>query len=196
MSKREWKPGNLLNPTPVVLVATRGKDGKDDAAAIAWTGTICSDPPMLSISVRKSRLTYANLKETGVFTVNLVTEEIARAADYCGVISGRDEDKFSAAHLTKEEASHIRCPMIAESPVNLECVVKKSEDLGTHTIFLSEIVSVHVDESLIDEKEKFHFNECRPIVYSHGEYLGIGKSVGKFGFSVKKSQKTSRTRQK
>lgn len=196
MPKEEWKPGNLLNPTPAVIVTTRGKEGKDDAATIAWTGTICSDPPMLSISVRPSRLTYQYLKETGVFAVNLLTEDLAWAADYCGVRSGRDEDKFAKASLTKIEAKHIACPMIDESPVCLECRITKSEELGTHTMFLAEILAVHVDRKYLDGSGRFHFNDCAPVVYSHGEYRGIGRILGKFGYSVRKSQKTHANKNK
>jgi flavin reductase (DIM6/NTAB) family NADH-FMN oxidoreductase RutF len=191
MPKIEWKPGNMLNPAPVVLVTTRSGDGEDDVATIAWTGTICSDPVMLSISVRKSRLTYANIMDTGVFTVNLATEEMGRATDLCGVISGRDEDKFLKAGLMREEASHISCPMLEASPVNLECRVTESKDLGSHTIFLASVEAVHVDGKYVDEKQRFHFNDCHPIVYSHGEYRGIGKYIGKFGYSVQKIQKKS-----
>ncbi len=192
MAKKEWKPGNMLYPLPAVLVTTRNKKGEDDVCTIAWTGTIASDPPMLSISVRPSRQTYDFIKETGVFVVNVTTESLAWATDYCGVKSGRDENKFEKAHLKKEEASHISCPMLAASPVNLECKVTKSHDLGSHTIFLAKILAVHVDDKYMDGKDKFNFNLAKPLVYSHGEYRALGKYLGRFGYSVKKNTRPGR----
>ena len=188
MAKTEWAPGNMLYPVPAVLVTSRSDDGKDNVCTVAWTGTINSDPPMVSISLRKSRLSYDNIRKSGVFAINITTESLAFAVDLCGVKSGRDEDKFKTAHLVKEKAAHIDCCMIAQSPVNLECRVKKSRDLGSHTVFLAEIIAVHVDDKFIDEKKKFRFNDSKPLVYVHGEYHGIGRYIGKFGYSVEKKK--------
>ena len=188
MGKAKWKGGNMLYPLPAVLVASRNAEGKDNICTVAWTGTVCTNPPMLSISLRPSRLSYEYIMETGVFTVNLTTEALAHAADYCGVVSGRDEDKFEAARLSREEAEEISCPMVAESPVNIECRVRETMALGSHTMFLADVLAVHADEAYMDEKNKFDLSKADPIVYSHGEYRGIGKYLGNFGFSVRKKK--------
>ncbi|MEE8826734.1 MAG: flavin reductase family protein [Eubacteriales bacterium] len=189
MAKKEWRPGNMLYPLPAVLVTTRNKEKQDNICTVAWTGTICSDPAMLSISLRKSRLSYEYVRETGVFVVNLTTEALAHATDFCGVRSGRDIDKFEVEHLNKEEASHISCAMVAESPVNIECRVTEAKDLGSHTMFLAEVLAVHVDDRYMDEHGRFDLSLARPIVYSHGEYLAMGKKLGTFGYSVRKKRK-------
>lgn len=186
--KQTWKPGNMLYPLPAVLITSRNKEGKDDICTVAWTGTVCSDPAMVSISLRKSRLSYEYISETGVFVINLTTERLAHAADFCGVRSGRDLDKFETEHLTKEEASDIRCSMLAESPVNLECRVTESKDLGSHTMFLADVLAVHADDAYMDAKGRFDLSLAKPIVYSHGDYFGLGKKLGHFGFSVKKKR--------
>ena len=188
MGKAKWKGGNMLYPLPAVLVASRNAAGKDNICTVAWTGTVCTNPPMLSISLRPSRLSYEYIMETGVFTVNLTTEAMTRATDYCGVISGRDEDKFETARLTREEADEINCPMVAESPVNIECRVRESMALGSHTMFLADVLTVHADEAYMDDKNKFDLSKADPIVYSHGEYRGIGKYLGNFGYSVRKKK--------
>ncbi len=192
MAKQSWRAGNMLYPLPAVLVASRNKDGQDDVCTVAWAGTVCTNPPMLSISLRPSRLTYEYIQETGVFTVNLTNEALTWATDYCGVRSGRNEDKFAAAHLTKEEASEIDCAMIRESPVNIECRVKETVALGSHTMFIGEVLAVHADESYIDEHNRFDFSKAKPIVYSHGEYRGVGDYLGKFGYSVQKKKPKKR----
>lgn len=184
--KQVWRPGNMLYPLPAVLITTRNKAGKDNVCTVAWTGTVCSDPAMVSISLRKSRLSYEYLTETGVFVINLTTERLAHAADFCGVRSGRNMDKFQIEHLTREDASQIRCSMIAESPVNIECRVTESKDLGSHTMFLAEVLAVHADEQYMDAAGRFDLSHARPIVYSHGEYFSLGKRIGRFGYSVKK----------
>ena len=194
MGKAKWKGGNMLYPLPAVLVATRNAEGKDNICTVAWTGTVCTNPPMLSISLRPSRLSYEYIMETGVFTVNLTTEDLARAADYCGVISGRDEDKFETARLSREEADEINCPMVAESPVNIECKVRETMALGSHTMFLADVLAVHADEAFMDEKNRFDFSKADPIVYSHGEYRGIGRYLGNFGYSVRKKKGRSAKR--
>lgn len=189
MAKQEWKSGNMLYPLPAILVGTRSPEGEDDLMTAAWAGTICSDPVMLSISVRKNRLTYDNIMATGCFSVNLTTEALARETDYCGVKSGRDENKWETLGLEKEEASHISCPLLAASPVNLECQVTESRDLGSHTMFMAKVLAVHADEAYMDEKGRFDLNRARLLVYSHGQYFGMGRYIGKFGFSVRKNQK-------
>lgn len=186
MAKLEWRPGNMLYPIPAVMVTTRNKAGKDNVFTVAWTGTVCSDPVMVSISVRPSRFSYESIEETGEFVINLTTEELALATDYCGVRSGRDEDKFTKMNLTKEEATHVNVPMIRESPVNIECRVVEKRELGVHHMFLAEVVAVHADDQYMDEKEKFDLAAAKPLVYCHGEYYGMGKYLGKFGYSVKK----------
>ena len=143
MSKQIWKPGNMLYPLPVVMVSVADKEGKQNIITIAWTGTICSDPPMVSISVRPERYSYHMIKETGEFVINLTTKELAFATDYCGVKSGRDVDKFAAMQLTPVRGEKVKAPLIAESPVNLECKVTEVKHLGTHYIFIAEVVGFH-----------------------------------------------------
>lgn len=188
MSKELWKPGNMLYPLPVVMVSLRGKDGQNNIITIGWTGTICSDPPMVSISVRPERYSYQMLLDTGEFVINLTTKELTYATDYCGVKSGREVDKFHKMGLTAIPGEKTAAPMIAESPVNIECVVKNRIPLGTHDMFLAEVVAVHADSRFMDEKHKFHLEWAEPIVYSHGSYLAIGECLGTFGYSVRKSQ--------
>lgn len=188
MAKITWKPGNMLYPLPAVMVSCADKEGKDNILTIAWTGTICSDPPMLSISVRKERYSYHMIEETGEFVVNLTTEALVRAVDFCGVRSGRDTDKWKEMHLTREKADIVKAPMIKESPVNIECRVIERKDLGSHVMYQAEVLSVHVDESYMDEKQKFYLEDAKPIVYSHGTYFSLGKALGTFGYSVKKQR--------
>lgn len=188
MGKQTWKGGNMLYPLPVVMVSVTDGKGNDNIITVAWAGTICTNPPMLSISVRPERYSHQMLMETGEFVVNLTTEKLAYATDYCGVRSGRDTDKFSDMKLTKEKAEFVRAPMIAEAPVCLECRVKEVRHLGSHDLFLAEVLAVHADEAYMDEKKKFHLEWAKPIVYSHGEYLATGKKIGTFGYSVKKKK--------
>lgn len=186
MSKQIWKPGNMLYPLPVVMVSVADKEGKQNIITIAWTGTICSDPPMVSISVRPERYSYHMIKETGEFVINLTTKELAFATDYCGVKSGRDVDKFAAMHLTPMQGEKVKAPLIAESPVNLECKVTEVRHLGTHDMFMAEVVCVHADEKYMDEQNRFHLEMADPIVYSHGTYMTTGEKIGTFGYSVRK----------
>ena len=192
MGKQSWKPGNMLYPVPAVLVSCRDQEGNDNVLTIAWAGTICSDPAMLSISVRKERHSYAMIKESGVFVVNLTTKALVEATDYCGVRSGRDEDKFTAMHLTKGEAEKINAPIIMESPVNIECRVKQVLELGSHDMFIAEVVNVQVSDELLDEKGSFQLQKAELLAYSHGEYYELGKKLGTFGFSVKKPERKVR----
>lgn len=186
MSKETWKAENMLYPLPAVLVSVTDGQGRDNLITVAWAGTVCTNPPMVSISVRPSRFSYEMLKNTGEFVINLTTEKLAYATDYCGVISGRDVDKFKELNLTREKADYVKAPLIAESPVNIECRVKQIIKLGSHDMFLANVLSVHADQSYIDSNKKFHLNKAKPLVYSHGEYFGLGKRLGKFGYSVKK----------
>lgn len=187
--KETWKPGNMLYLLPAVMVSVTDGQGNDNIITVAWTGTICTNPPMVYISVRPSRYSYEMLKKTGEFVINLTTEELAFATDYCGVRSGRDVDKFKEAHLTKEPAQFVKAPMIKESPVSIECRVTEVKELGSHHMFLAEVLAVHAQQEYIDKNNKFQLNKAKPIVYSHGEYLGTGKSLGTFGYSVKKRKK-------
>lgn len=187
MAKQIWKPGNMLYPLPVVMVTVRDpEDHRDNIITVAWAGTINTNPPMLSISVRPERYSYRALEETGEFVVNLVTKDLVRSCDYCGVTSGRDIDKFKKCHLTKLDASKVQCGMIAESPVNIECRVSRSIELGSHTMFLADVLAVHADEKYLDDSGKFCLEKSSPVVYSHGAYFSLGKQCGTFGYSIKK----------
>ena len=148
----------MLYPLPAVLVSSRSGDGRIDVCTVAWAGTVCTNPPMIGISLRPSRQTYAFISETDVFVVNVTTEEMTHAVDYCGVKSGKNENKFETAHLTPIPAAHIDCPMIGESPVSIECRVKEKLALGSHTLFIGEVVAVHVDASYVDAEGAFHFS--------------------------------------
>ena len=186
MGKRQFKPGNLLYPVPAVLVSAADKDGNSNLITVAWAGTICSDPPMLSISVRPERYSYHMIRETGEFVVNLTTEELVRAVDFCGVKSGRDTDKWQETGLTPEKASVVNVPLVRQSPVNLECRVLRVDELGSHHMFIAQVVAVDVDEKYMDEKDQFHLSAAKPLAYSHGRYYGLGECLGFFGYSVQK----------
>ena len=192
MGKQVWKAGNMVYPLPAVMVSTADKSGKSNILTIAWTGTICTNPAMVYISVRPERYSYHMLKESGEFVINLTTEQLAKATDYCGVRSGKDVDKWKEAHLTPAKAEKLRyAPVIEECPVNIECKVTEVKELGSHHMFLADVLAVHADPQYMDEKKKFRLNDAKPLVYSHGEYLGIGKKLGTFGYSVKKKKKKS-----
>lgn len=188
MGKQSWKPGNMLYPLPAVLVTVADKQGNPNVFTVAWTGTICSDPAMVSISVRPQRYSYHMIEETGEFVINLTTKKLVYATDYCGVKSGRDVDKFKKAKLTPVPAKEVGAPLIAESPVNIECKVKQVIKLGTHDMFMAEVVAVHADEAYMDAKGKFSLSKAEPIVYSHGTYFTLGKEMGTFGYSVRKKK--------
>lgn len=188
MKKQEWKPGNMLYPVPAVMVSCGREGEKPNIVTVAWTGTICSDPVMVSISVRPERYSYDIIKETGEFVINLTTKELVKATDWCGVKSGRDVDKFKEMELTAAKAVHLsQAPIIAESPVNLECRVTEIRELGSHHMFLAEVVGVQVSEKYMNESGKFELNSTDLVAYSHGEYFVLGEKIGKFGYSVKKS---------
>lgn len=184
--RQTWRAGNMLYPVPAVMVSLGREGERPNIITVAWAGTINSDPVMLSISVRKERYSHAILNETGEFVVNLVNEPLVKACDYCGVRSGRDVDKFSQMNLTPLAVDGVSAPAIAESPVNLACRVKQVIPLGSHDMFLAEVVSVTVDERYMDEKGTFHLNDSGLVAYSHGTYFKLGKAIGTFGFSVRK----------
>lgn len=186
MGKQHWKPGNMLNPVPAVMVSVTDKEGKSNIITVAWAGTVCTNPPMVSISVRPSRYSYQILEETGEFVINLTNESLVQACDYCGVVSGRDVDKFAKTGLTPIPMEHVHAMGIDESPVNMECKITEKRELGSHTMFIAEVVGVTVDDQYMDETGKFHINESGLVMYSHGEYFALGKKLGKFGYSVKK----------
>lgn len=186
MGRQNFKPGNMLYPLPAVLVSVADRQGNSNLLTIAWTGTICSDPPMVSISVRPERYSYHMIEETGEFVINLTTEDLCFATDYCGVKSGRDVDKWKEMNLTRIPGEIVDVPMVKESPVNLECRVTEKKELGSHHMYLAKIVAVHVDDAYMDETGKFNLNDAKPLVYSHGRYLSTGKELGFFGYSVKK----------
>ena len=186
MSKELWKPGNMLYPLTVVMVSMADGDGKFNIITIAWAGTVCTNPPMVSISVRPERYSYNILKETGEFVINLTTRELVYATDFCGVKSGRELDKFKELHLTPLPGHQVKAPLIAESPINIECKVRQIMPLGSHDMFLADVTAVHADRKYMDEKRKFHLEEAEPIVYSHGAYLCCGERLGTFGYSIKK----------
>lgn len=187
--KQIWKPGNMLYPVPAVMVTVQDAEGKSNIITIAWTGTVCTNPPMLYISVRPERYSYHMLEETGEFVVNMTTKKLAKAADYCGVRSGRDVDKWKETGLTPEKAQAVSVPLIAESPVNIECRVKDVLKLGSHHMFLAEVLAVDVDESLLDMGGRLALEKAEPVVYSHGEYYGLSELMGTFGWSVRKKKR-------
>ena len=186
MAKREFKPGNMLYPLPAVMVSVASKTGEKNIITVSWAGTICSDPPMVSISVRPNRHSYHMIEETGEFVINLTTKDLTFATDYCGVVSGRDVDKFEKLGLTPLNGKVVSAPLIEESPVNIECRVKQKIPLGTHDMFLADVVAVTVDDKYMNEKDSFNLQAADPIVYSHGGYFTLDKEVGRFGYSVRK----------
>lgn len=177
----------MLYPLPAVMVSAADKEGNANILTVAWTGTICSDPAMLYISVRPERYSYHMIRETGEFAVNLTTEKLAYATDWCGVKSGRDVDKWKEMALTKGEAKKLAyAPVILESPVNIECKVTEVKELGSHHMFLAEVAAVQVDGKYMKKNGKFELNSTGLLAYSHGEYVGLGRELGKFGWSVRK----------
>lgn len=189
MAKIEWKPGNMVYPLPAVMVSCADKEGNSNIITVAWTGTVCTNPPMVYISVRPERHSYGMIRETKEFVINLTTKALAQATDFCGVRSGRDVDKFAEMKLTKEKASVVAAPMIGESPVNIECRVTEIQELGSHHMFMAEVVAVHVDDAYMNENQKFELAKAEPLAYSHGEYYSLGELLGTFGYSVKKKKK-------
>ncbi len=193
MAKISWKPGNMLYPLPAALVTVGDNPENYNIITIAWTGTICSDPPMLYISVRPGRHSYQILKDTGEFVINLSTKELVFVTDWCGVRSGRKYKKFEEMNLSPGESVKIKAPTIEEAPVSIECKVTEVKKLGTHDMFIAEVVNVQVDDRYINDKTgAFELQKSDLIAYSHGNYFEIGKKIGKFGFSVEKKKKKKR----
>ena len=195
MAKQTWKGSTLLNPEPPVLVSCGSMEAAN-LITIGWTGTICTQPSMVSISVRPERYSYQLIRDSGEFVINLPTRKLVRAVDWCGVKSGRDYDKFAEMKLTPLPASTVSCPILAESPVNLECQVTQVIPLGSHDLFLAKVTAVDVDEALLDEKGKLCLERADLIVYSHGEYFSLGKQLGTFGYSVRKKAAPQRHRKR
>lgn len=190
MSKQLWKPGNMLYPLPAVMVSVGNKQGETNIITVAWTGTICTNPAMVYISVRPERHSYQMIKESGEFVINLTTEKLVKATDYCGVKSGRDVDKWKEMNLHQEQAETLEySPLILESPVNIECKVVEIKELGSHHMFIANVTAVHADEAYLNEQNKFELNNTGLLAYSHGEYLGLGKKLGTFGYSIRKKAK-------
>ena len=193
IKKVNFKGSVILNPVPVVLITSKNKEGKDNVFTVGWIGTVCTKPPMLSISIRPERLSYEYIKETMEFTVNLPARNMVKAVDFCGVRSGRDVDKVKEMGFTMKEGEKISSSYIDECPVSIECQVKQIIPLGTHDMFIAEVVSSHVNENLMDENGKIHFEWAALITYCHGEYFPMSKNVlGSFGYSVMKEKTKAR----
>ena len=188
MAKVTWKAGTFLYPLPAVMVSC-GTMEKSNIITVAWTGIINTNPAMVYISVRPSRYSYNLIKKEGEFVINLTTENLARATDWCGVKSGAKVDKFKEMKLHKEKAKFVKCPMIKESPVSVECKVKEIKELGSHHMFIAEELAINSDKKYIDERGAFDISKCDLIAYSNGYYYQMGKKIGKFGFSVQKKKK-------
>jgi flavin reductase (DIM6/NTAB) family NADH-FMN oxidoreductase RutF len=185
IEKQSWKPGNVLCPAPPVLVSCGGtQEWKPNLITIAWAGNVCSDPPMLSISVRPERYSFEIIRTTREFVVNVPSLRQARAVDWCGVVSGRDEDKF--AGLTPSPALKVCPPIVLECPLNIECRVQQSLELGSHTMFVAEVVAVQVSADLVDGKGLLRLEKCGLLAFAHGQYFALGRRIGRFGFSVRK----------
>lgn len=187
MSKVVWKPGTFVYPIPAVMVSC-GDMEKSNIITVAWTGIINTNPAMCYISVRPERHSYNIIKETGEFVINLTSRDLTYATDWCGVKSGRDVDKFKEMKLTKEKSNFVNCPSIKESPVSVECRVKEIKELGSHHMFIAEVLSINADEKYIDEKGAFDISKCDLVAYANGKYFELGEQVGKFGYSVQKKK--------
>ena len=188
MSKVTWKPGTFLYPLPAVMVSC-GTMEESNIITVAWTGILNTDPAMVYISVRPTRHSYNMIKENREFVINLTTKDLAYATDWCGVKTGAKVDKFKEMHLTKEKAKFVKCPMIKESPVSVECRVKEIRELGSHHIFIAKVLGINADDKYINDKGAFDISKCDLIAYSNGNYYSLGKKIGKFGFSVQKNKK-------
>jgi flavin reductase (DIM6/NTAB) family NADH-FMN oxidoreductase RutF len=187
MAKVQWKAGTFIYPIPAVMVSC-GTMEKSNIITVAWTGILNTNPAMCYISVRPERYSHDIIKENGEFVINLTTEKLARATDWCGVRSGRDHDKFKEMRLTKEKGNFVKAPLIKESPVSVECRVKEIIPLGSHDMFVAEVLSIDADEKYIDEKGAFDISKCNLMAYANGGYYPLGKKIGKFGFSVQKKK--------
>lgn len=186
MSKISWRPGTQIYPLPAVIVTCGNSPENWNMLTVAWTGTICSDPAMCYISVRPERASYPLLVENMEYTINLTTKKMAFATDWVGVRSGRDFNKWEKTGLTPLPGEKVFSPTISESPVSIECRVKEIIKLGTHDMFISDVLNVRVDSEFMEENGKFNLEKAALIAYSHGHYYELGEIIGKFGFSVKK----------
>jgi len=194
LEKRSWKPGNVLAPLPAVLVSCGGTpQWKPNIITIAWVGNVCSDPPMLSISVRPQRYSYEIIRTTQEFVVNVPSLRQARATDWCGMVSGRKVDKFAQTGLTSAPALKVQCPIILECPLNIECRIRQSIKLGSHTLFVAEVVAVQVSAALLDSKGRLRLERSGLLAFAHGEYFALGRNLGRFGFSVRKTKRKARS---
>ena len=195
MERIIWKPGNMVYPVPPVLVTCRDQ-GIDDVMTAAWTGTVCSDPAMCFVSIRKERFSHDLIENSRAFAINLPCSALKRAVDYCGVKSGRDENKFETAHLQTLEGSKLDLPLLADAPVNIECSVTEILRLGSHDMFLGKVEAVNIDPALLDDQGRLHLEKAGLIAYSHGTYFELGKAIGTFGWTVRKHQKRKPARRK
>ena len=189
MAKEIWKPGNMIYPVPAVLVSMRGPDGRDNLVTVAWTGTVCTNPAMAYISLRPTRFSYNLIRDSGEFVINLTTEALAFATDFCGVKSGREVDKFAHLGLTREKASCVQAPLLGESPVSIECRVREIHPYGSHHAFVADVLAVQADRAYLDASGKLDLSRAGLLAYSHGEYYCLGKKLGKFGWSVQKKRR-------
>lgn len=189
MEREVWKGGNFVYPVPPALVSCADKEGNTNLITVAWTGTVCTNPPMAYISVRPERHSYKMIRESGEFVINLTTEAMVKGVDFCGVRSGRDVDKWKETGFTKGEGSKVKAPIVLESPVNIECRVVEVKELGSHHMFLASVEAVQVDPKYMDEKGKFELSKAKPAAYSHGGYYGLAEVIGTFGYSVRKKKK-------
>jgi flavin reductase (DIM6/NTAB) family NADH-FMN oxidoreductase RutF len=190
MTKRIFKGSAILNPVPAVLITSANKEGKANVFTVGWIGTACTRPPMITVAIRPERLSYDYIKETEEFVVNLPPANMTKLVDYCGVVSGKKEDKIAKLALRLEPSMQVSAPSLADCPVNIECKLKSITQLGSHDLFLAEVVSVSVDEEIIDSKGKIHVEQANLISYSHGEYFALNnKPLGKFGYSIQKKKK-------
>ena len=188
MNKVMWKPGTFIYPIPAVMVSC-GTMEKSNIITVAWTGILNTNPAIVYISVRPERYSYKMIKEQGEFVINLTNEQLAYSTDWCGVKSGKDVDKFATLKLTKQKANFVKCPMIEESPVSVECKVKEIKEFGSHHTFIAEVLAINADEKYIDKTGRFDISKCNLIAYNNGHYYSLGKKIGRFGFSVEKKKK-------
>lgn len=191
MTKISFKGSAMLNPVPSVLITSQNEEGKTNVFTVGWIGTACTKPPMITAAIRPERLSYEYIKETGEFVVNLPSKDMVKTVDFCGVRSGKNIDKIKHCNLSLEQSEKVKVPSIKQCPVSLECKVKNITPLGSHDLFLAEVLAIHVEENLLDENGKIHLEKANLICYSHGEYFSLNsKALGKFGYSVQKKKKS------
>jgi flavin reductase (DIM6/NTAB) family NADH-FMN oxidoreductase RutF len=192
MARQYWKPSNMLNPVPAVMITCADDEGHDNVMTAAWAGTVCSDPVMVSVSIRKERYSHDIIRNSGEFVICLTNRKLTKVTDFVGVRSGRDMDKFALEgdlHITRAKAKYVKAPLIAESPVCLECRVTQVLELGSHDMFVAEVLSTDIDDQYLDENGRLDLHKADLIAYSHGEYYALGALLGKFGYSVKKPRR-------